>query len=215
MSVELISTSTQSHPSGIYPSLKRGLDILLSLVALLILSPVFVFIALAIYLHDRGPIFYAQPRVGHLGKSFAFYKFRSMVINADALKDKLSDKNEASGPIFKMKNDPRITPVGRWLRKTSLDEIPQFWNVLQGDLSLVGPRPHLKSEIENFSDYPQARFMVMPGLICFREIRGRSGLTFEQWLDSDMEYVRHRSFGLDLWILLQAIPAILLGRGAY
>ena len=215
MSVELISASAQHHPSGIYPSLKRGLDITLSLVALFLLSPVFIAIALVIYLNDRGPIFYAHQRVGYLGKSFTFYKFRSMVVNADALKCKLAEQNEASGPIFKMKNDPRITPIGRFIRKTSLDELPQFWNVLRGDLSLVGPRPHLQSEIDNYEDYPRERFMVMPGLICFREIRGRSSLTFEQWLDLDMEYVRSRSFALDLQILLQAIPAILLGRGAY
>lgn len=215
MSVELISTSAQHHSSGAYPLLKRGLDIILALTALVFLTPLFVVIALIIYLNDRGPIFYAQQRVGYLGRSFTFYKFRSMVVNADALKCKLACQNEASGPIFKMKNDPRITPIGRFLRKTSLDELPQFWNVLRGDLSLVGPRPHLQSEIDNYPDYPRERFMVMPGLICFREIRGRSSLTFEQWLDLDIEYVRSRSFALDVKILLQAVPAILLGRGAY
>lgn len=215
MSVEIISTATQDHPSGVYSLLKRGLDIVLALMALIALSPIFALIALTIYLYDRGPIFYKQQRVGFGGVPFTFYKFRSMVVNADALKAKLAAQNEASGPIFKMKNDPRITPIGRWIRKTSLDEIPQFWNVLKGDLSLVGPRPHLQSEIDSYPEYPQARFSVMPGLICFREIRGRSGLTFEQWLALDMEYVDSRSFLVDLKILLLAVPAILLGRGAY
>lgn len=215
MSVEAISTPVQAHQSGSYATLKRGLDIVVSLLALLLLSPVYLLISLAVFLTDRGPVFFAQQRVGRNGEHFAFYKFRSMVVNADALKAKLAAQNEASGPIFKMKNDPRITPIGRLLRKTSLDELPQFWNVLKGDLSLVGPRPHLQSEIDDYPDYPMERLSVVPGLICFREIQGRSSLSFERWLETDLEYVRHRSFALDIQILLKAIPAVLFGRGAY
>jgi lipopolysaccharide/colanic/teichoic acid biosynthesis glycosyltransferase len=138
-----------------------------------------------------------------------------VVTNADALKARLAAQNEASGPIFKMKNDPRVTPIGRFLRKTSLDETPQLWNVLRGDMSLVGPRPHLQSEIDSCANYPLERLSVIPGLVCFREVSGRSGLTFERWLELDMEYVKHHSFRTDMEILLRAIPAVLFGRGAY
>lgn len=215
MSVELISTKAQSTRAGSYEACKRGLDILFSLVALLFLFPVFALISAIIVLTDRGPIIYRQKRVGRGGKLFTFYKFRSMVTNADELKAKLLHQNEASGPIFKMKNDPRITPIGRLLRKTSLDELPQFWSVLRGDMSLVGPRPHLQSEIDAYENYPMERLSVVPGLICFREIYGRSGLTFERWLELDLEYIETRSLKTDLTILLKAVPAILLGKGAY
>jgi len=215
VSVEVISPHVQVQDSNSYATLKRGLDIVVSLLALLLLSPVYLVISLIIFLTDRGPVFFAQERVGRNGEHFSFFKFRSMVVNADALKAQLAEQNEASGPIFKMKNDPRITPIGRLLRKTSLDELPQFWNVLRGDLSLVGPRPHLQSEIDGYPDYPMERLSVIPGLICFREIQGRSGLTFERWLETDLEYVRNRSFWLDIQILLKAIPAVLLGKGAY
>jgi lipopolysaccharide/colanic/teichoic acid biosynthesis glycosyltransferase len=215
VSVELLSTKAQSTRTGSYEASKRGMDILFSLVALLLLFPVFALISAIIVLTDRGPIIYRQKRVGRGGKLFTFYKFRSMVTNADELKAKLLHQNEASGPIFKMKNDPRITPIGRLLRKTSLDELPQFWSVLRGDMSLVGPRPHLQSEIDAYENYPMERLSVIPGLICFREICGRSGLTFERWLELDLEYIETRSLKTDLTILLKAVPAILLGKGAY
>lgn len=215
MSVELFSSPTHStYPQG-YAVVKRGLDIVLSLLALVVLSPVFLLIALSIWLTDRGPIIYRQKRVGMHGRLFTFYKFRSMVTNADALKAKLATQNEASGPIFKMKNDPRITPVGRLLRRSSLDELPQIWSVLKGDMTLVGPRPHLQSEIDAYPDYPKARLSVTPGLLCFREVTGRSGLTFERWLELDMEYVRTRSLRTDLSILVRAIPAVVFAKGAY
>jgi lipopolysaccharide/colanic/teichoic acid biosynthesis glycosyltransferase len=215
VSVELLSTTTHTTRSSSYISVKRGMDVTLSLLALTLLIPVFFFIALAIFLTDRGPIIYRQKRVGQGGRLFTFYKFRSMVTNADALKARLAAYNEASGPIFKMKNDPRITPVGRLLRKTSLDELPQLWSVLRGDMTLVGPRPHLQSEIDAYPSYPKERLSVTPGLICFREVTGRSGLSFERWLELDMEYVRTQSLRTDLSILLRAIPAILFARGAY
>ena len=215
MSVELISTPTQTTDSSSYAIVKRSMDVVIAFSALILLSPFFLLIALAIFLTDRGPIIYCQKRVGHNGRLFTFYKFRSMVTNADALKARLAAQNEASGPIFKMKNDPRITPVGRVIRKTSLDELPQFWSVLKGDMTLIGPRPHLQSEIDAYPSYPKERLEVTPGLICFREVAGRSGLTFERWLELDLEYVRTRSLRTDLSILLRAIPAILFARGAY
>jgi len=198
-----------------YSVLKRVGDIAGSGLALVVLSPVMGAIALFVVLQDRGPVLYSQDRVGRDGKAFRFYKFRSMVRDADRRKKELARANEADGPIFKMKDDPRVTAVGRFLRRYSLDELPQFWNVLRGDMSLVGPRPHLPTEIANCADYPRERLSVPPGIVCLREVGGRSELTFRQWLESDLEYVRRRSLWLDLSILLRAIPAVLFARGAY
>ncbi len=215
MSVESLSVPAHAKYSSTYVVVKRSLDIILASIALLLLLPLLMIISCIICITDQGPIIYCQKRVGRYGQHFMFFKFRSMVTNADALKTQLSAHNEATGPIFKMRNDPRITPIGRFLRKTSLDEIPQLWNVLKGDMSLVGPRPHLQSEIDAYPDYPTERLSVIPGLICYREIQGRSGLSFERWLELDLEYVRKQSLKTDLNILLRAIPAILMGRGAY
>lgn len=194
---------------------RRALDILVAFTALVLLAPLLVAIAVLVWAEDRGTIFFQQKRVGQHGRHFAFYKFRSMVPNAEALKETLAAQNEATGPIFKMKADPRVTRIGRVLRRYSLDELPQLWNVLKGDMSLVGPRPHLPRELEQCPSYPQERLSVPPGLICLREVSGRSALTFEEWIALDLEYVRNRSLWLDLSILLRAIPAVLRGDGAY
>src|SRR5262249_39743823 len=138
-----------------------------------------------------------------------------MIRNAEALKEQLAEANEATGPIFKMRHDPRVTRVGRLLRKYSLDELPQFLNVLRGDMTLVGPRPHVPSEVARYTDAQRQRLSVQSGLICLREISGRSELTFEEWIDLDLEYIRNRSLQMDLRILLLAVPAVLSGRGAY
>jgi lipopolysaccharide/colanic/teichoic acid biosynthesis glycosyltransferase len=213
LSVVMEIPSKESVKKG--EPLNRALDIVVSAGALLVLAPVFGTIAALVWVEDRGPILFSQQRVGQGGKCFPFYKFRSMVPHAEALKKSLQTQNEATGPIFKMKNDPRITRIGRTLRRYSLDELPQLWNVLRGDMSLVGPRPHLPSEIESYDNYPIERLSVTPGLICLREVMGRSALTFEEWIALDLEYVRTRSFWLNLSILLRAIPAILKGDGAY
>jgi lipopolysaccharide/colanic/teichoic acid biosynthesis glycosyltransferase len=194
---------------------RRTLDILVALAALILLAPLLLLLLLLVWREDRGTIFFQQERVGQFGRRFAFYKFRSMVPNAESLKANLSQQNEATGPIFKMKDDPRVTRIGRVLRHYSLDELPQLWNVLKGDMSLVGPRPHLPKEIEQCPAYPAERLSVPPGLICLREVSGRSKLTFEEWIALDLEYVRKRSLWLDLSILLRAIPAVLRGDGAY
>jgi len=204
-----------SGDSPAYRFVKRTLDITVSSVALALLAPVFAAIAVAVAIDSRGSIFYSQVRVGKGGRAFAFHKFRSMVVDADRIKAELEGENEAAGPIFKMKSDPRVTRVGRFLRRTSLDEIPQFWNVLRGDLSLVGPRPHLPSEVAEYPDSAESRLSVVPGLVCYREVGGRSNLTFEQWIALDLEYVRNRSLRTDLSILMRAVPAILRGEGAY
>lgn len=194
---------------------KRILDVVLACVLLMLSSPLFVMISLAISLEDRGPVFFVQTRVGKGGKPFAFYKFRSMVPNAEALKDEIAGRNEASGPIFKMRQDPRITRVGRRLRKWSLDELPQLINVLRGDLSLVGPRPHLPGEVRSYTPQQAQRLAVQPGMVCLREVSGRSELSFERWIELDLEYIRSRSLATDLSILLRLPAAVLGGSGAY
>lgn len=199
----------------VYPLLKRFGDCLVSSLVLGLGAPVFLVIAILVKVQDGGPVIYSHERVGRGGRRFQFFKFRSMVLDADRIKAELLESNESDGPIFKMKQDPRVTRVGRVLRRFSLDELPQFWNVLRGDMSLVGPRPHLQSEIDACPDYPMERLSVAPGLVCLREVGGRSDMTFAQWLETDLDYVRRRSLWLDLRILCRLIPAVLTARGAY
>lgn len=202
-------------PSG-YRYAKRALDLCVSAALLLLLAPLGALIALVIALDDGGPILYFQMRVGKHGRLFRFYKFRSMVRNADALKSRLSARNEAGGgPIFKMARDPRVTRVGRMLRKYSLDELPQLLNVLCGHMSLVGPRPHLPSEVAKYTERQKMRLQVEPGLICLREVSGRSRLSFDRWIETDLQYIEQRCFVTDLRILARAIPAVLKAEGAY
>ena len=211
----LCGLSMEASSSPWYPRVKRLLDVLVSAGMLILLSPLFLLIALAIWLEDRGPIFYRQTRVGQGRRPFTFYKFRSMVANADQLKHHLTQQNEQNGPVFKIRNDPRVTRVGRFLRKTSLDELPQFYNVLRGDLSLVGPRPHLPHEVEKYLPHHELRLTVPPGLVCLREVCGRSDLPFERWIELDLMYIRRRSLKTDFNILKRAVRAVLRGEGAY
>lgn len=204
-----------SAPGISYLVCKRLFDVTLAMGALILLFPLLLLVALAIVLEDGGPILYYQSRVGRDGKPFRFYKFRSMVKNADAIKEQLAALNEADGPIFKMKNDPRITRVGRFLRRSSIDELPQFINVLRGEMSLVGPRPHLPREVDLYVDRQQQRLLVQPGLVCLREVHGRSNLTFDQWVELDLLYIQNRSVCTDLSILARLVPAVLKGDGAY
>jgi lipopolysaccharide/colanic/teichoic acid biosynthesis glycosyltransferase len=203
-------TNDKRNISPIYLSAKRITDIVVSLAFMILLI-----IGLCVALEDRGPILYYQTRVGKNGRHFRFYKFRSMVVNADALKDKLAKQNESTGPAFKMRNDPRVTRIGRFLRKTSLDELPQFINVLRGEMTLVGPRPHLPREVNEYEDWHFERQNAEPGLLCLREVLGRSNLTFDQWVAYDLLYIRNRSVKTDLWILFRLIPALLKADGAY
>ncbi len=194
---------------------KRGLDIVVSSVTLLLLLPLCTLIALLIRAEGEGPILYWQERVGRGGKRFRFYKFRSMVVNADKLRIALEARNEANGPIFKIKDDPRVTRVGRVLRRYSLDELPQLMHVLKGEMSLIGPRPHLPREVALYTEEQAERLSVAPGLLCLREVQGRSHLSFEEWVELDLHYVRNRSLFLDLSIMLRVIPAVLKAEGAY
>jgi lipopolysaccharide/colanic/teichoic acid biosynthesis glycosyltransferase len=195
---------------------KRILDVICSLIAIILLMPLFLFIALMIVLEDGWPVFYVQQRVGINGRIFNLYKFRSMRRGADRLKEELIEQNEsADGVIFKMKKDPRITRTGRILRRFSLDETPQFFNVLIGDLSLVGPRPPLPAEVAQYTLADRRRLHVKPGLTCLWQISGRSEIPFEQQVRLDLEYIHSRSLWQDIRIMLKTVPAVLFGRGAY
>jgi exopolysaccharide biosynthesis polyprenyl glycosylphosphotransferase len=194
---------------------KRGLDMVGSTLLLLFFLPLLTLLVLLVKATSRGPVFYTSRRVGLGGRVFNFYKFRSMYINADQRLRELQAKNEKDGPIFKMKADPRVTPVGRILRKFSLDELPQLFNVLIGDMSLVGPRPPLVHEVEKYSDFELERLAVRPGLTCYWQIKGRSDLSFEEWMRLDHQYMREMSFWNDLEILLKTPAAVVAGKGAY
>jgi len=195
---------------------KRALDVVGSLVALILLSPLFLLIAIAIKLEDRGPVFLVQIRVGRYGGEFRMFKFRSMVVNADEyLKSLLAENKHREGVTFKIKRDPRITTVGRWLRKLSLDEFPQFYNVLRGEMSLVGPRPCLPREVELYTLEQRRRLEIKPGLTCLWQIGGRAEIDFSGQVQLDVRYIESQSFWGDLVILLKTIPAVILGKGAY
>ena len=197
-------------------ALKRFFDIVLSVLMLVALSPLFIVIATVIKMTSRGPVFFIQERVGYYGRSFMFYKFRSMYVDAEERKRALMEKNESrDGVIFKMKNDPRITPFGRILRKTSMDELPQLLNVLLGDMSLVGPRPPLPSEVRQYSLEDRKRLNIKPGITCIWQVSGRSDIPFKKQVELDKEYIQSQSLWKDLLVLLRTIPAILSGKGAY
>lgn len=196
--------------------IKRLMDVVCSLIAIILLIPFFIIVAVLIVLEDGWPVLYVQQRVGINGRIFNFYKFRSMRRGADRLKEQLMAQNEsADGVIFKMKKDPRITRIGRILRRFSIDEMPQFFNVLSGDLSLVGPRPPLPSEVAQYTLADRKRLHIKPGLTCLWQIGGRSEIPFEQQVRLDMEYIHSRSIWQDIRIMLKTIPAVLFGRGAY
>jgi exopolysaccharide biosynthesis polyprenyl glycosylphosphotransferase len=201
--------------AGLPKLMKRLLDIVLSLVLLVFLSPLLMLVSLLITLASPGPVFFLQERVGLSKRRFRLYKFRTMVTDAEEKLADLEVFNEASGPVFKIKNDPRITPVGRFLRKMSIDELPQLYNVLKGDMSLVGPRPLPVRDYEGFDeDWHRRRFSVRPGITCLWQVNGRSNTAFNKWMEMDMEYIDNWSLTLDLKILVRTIPAVLKGSGA-
>jgi exopolysaccharide biosynthesis polyprenyl glycosylphosphotransferase len=195
--------------------LKRIFDFIFALVALVFISPLLLITAIAIKLDSPGPVFYKQLRVGKRGKQFYCYKFRSMVINADALKQKLMEQNEADEIVFKIKRDPRITRVGRIIRKLSIDELPQFINVLQGNMSIVGPRPPVPIEVAQYQYQHFYRLDAVPGITGLQQVKGRSDITFKRWVQLDLEYIQEQSLWRDIQIILMTIPAVIRGKGAY
>jgi len=198
-----------------YAAAKRVFDLVVGSLILILLIPMLPFIAIMIKLDTRGPVFYKQDRVGEGGNIFKFYKFRSMIQEADKRRDSLSVLNEQDGPVFKIQSDPRITNVGKFLRSSSLDEIPQIFNVLKGDMSIVGPRPPLPDEVTSYLPWHMGRLAVKPGITCLWQISGRSRIGFNEWMRLDMEYVTTRSFRTDLLIFLKTIPAVIARKGAY
>jgi exopolysaccharide biosynthesis polyprenyl glycosylphosphotransferase len=195
--------------------LKFMFDFTISFLLILFLSPLMLVVMIVIKLTSPGPVFFSQRRVGRNKRIFDVYKFRTMVVDAEKRMREIEHLNEASGPVFKIKNDPRITPVGRFLRKTSMDELPQLFNVLAGQMSLVGPRPLPMRDYEGFNeDWQRRRFSVKPGITCLWQIQGRSSISFEKWMELDLQYIDKWSLWLDFQILLQTIPAVLRGSGA-
>ncbi len=198
-----------------YRIAKRVFDLLVAVAALVLLVPIIPLIAIMIKLDTPGPVFFRQQRVGRRGCSFAFYKFRSMFVDADERKKEVEALNEQDGPVFKVRSDPRVTNVGRFLRRSSLDEIPQIFNVVKGEMSIVGPRPPLPSEVLRYQPWHRRRLEVTPGITCLWQISGRSHLSFNEWMRLDMEYLKQRSFRTDLLILFKTIPAVIARKGAY
>jgi exopolysaccharide biosynthesis polyprenyl glycosylphosphotransferase len=212
--IPLISVK-QTTLTGMNQVIKRAFDLMITVPTVVLLAPIWPLVALAIRLDSPGPILFRQIRVGRHGKTFTFYKFRSMCADAEAELEKLRALNEASGPLFKIKDDPRQTRVGRFIRRTSLDELPQFFNVLRGDMSLVGPRPGLPSEVEKYQNWHRRRLEVQPGLSGLWQVRGRSDLTFDEMVMLDIYYGENWSLLTDVQILMRTIPQILFGDGAY
>ena len=199
-----------------YESVKRTMDCVLAGAGLLVLSPLLLLTALAVRLDSPGQALFSQTRVGRDGVTFRCWKFRSMYQDAEARKAALLAQNEMSGGVlFKMKKDPRITRVGKLIRKASIDELPQLWNVFVGDMSLVGPRPAVPGEVAQYTPYQRGRLAVKPGITCFWQVSGRSELSFDEQVRLDIEYARVRTLGVDLALLFKTIPAVLFARGAY
>lgn len=208
---QLLEREAVLHKNKSYWAIRRLQDVILSLIALLVLWPLLLVVAILIVIDSPGasPIF-KQTRVGRDGKLFQFYKFRSMHPDAENKLSELLPFNEMEGPVFKIKEDPRITRIGSFLRKTSIDELPQLWNVLKGEMSIVGPRPGLEREVEQYSDYARQRLLITPGLTCYWQIQpNRNRLTFDQWVELDIQYIRERSFLTDWKIIFKTFGAVL------
>lgn len=209
----LTFTTTPSNETQL--ALKRALDVAVSLLLLALTGPMIAIAALAIKFSSPGSVLFKQKRIGLNGRMFTLYKFRTMIADAHARREEVAHLNEMNGPVFKMKDDPRVTPVGRWLRRFSLDEIPQLWNVLKGDMSLVGPRPPIPEEVASYHRWHRRRLSMKPGLTCLWQISGRNDIQdFDRWMKLDLQYIDNWSPSLDLKILLRTIPAVLSGKGA-
>jgi len=202
-------------PQPVYDAVKRTFDIFASLVGLLLFLPPLTYLAIMVKLESPGPLFFRQERVGKDGKLFPCFKIRSMVVDAETLKEKYAHLNEADGAAFKIRDDPRVTRVGKFVRRSSLDEFPQLFNVLRGEMSIVGPRPQIPSEVAQYTPEQRARLLVKPGITCLWQISGRNDVDFDEWMRLDREYALRRSLRLDFSILLRTLPAVIARRGAY
>ncbi len=189
----------------VYSFFKRLFDVILSLMGIILLSPIFIIVIIAIKIDSKGKAFFVQERVGLKGNIFRMYKFRSMVVDAEELKKNLMTQNEMGGPMFKMKEDPRVTRVGRFIRKTSIDELPQLFNVLKGDMSLVGPRPSLPSEVKEFETWMMERLAVKPGITCYWQVSGRNNIDFIDWMKLDIKYVREKNIWIDVKLIFKTV----------
>ena len=195
--------------SILYSITKRLIDIVGSLGGIILLSPLFLIVAILIKLEDpKGKVFFAQERNGRYPKTFKMYKFRSMVHNAEELLKDLMDRNEQTGPVFKINDDPRITKVGKFIRKTSIDELPQLFNVLKGDMSLVGPRPPIPHEVDQYNSYQMQRLAVKPGLTCIWQVSGRNNIGFDEWVEMDIEYIKTRNLWLDIKLIFKTVGVL-------
>lgn len=195
--------------SILYSVTKRLIDIVGSLCGIILLSPLFLIVAILIKLEDpKGKVFFAQERNGKYPKTFKMYKFRSMVHNAEDLLKDLMDRNEQTGPVFKINDDPRITKVGKFIRRTSIDELPQLFNVLKGDMSLVGPRPPIPREVEQYNSYQMQRLAVKPGLTCIWQVSGRNNIGFDEWVEMDIEYIKTRNLWLDIKLIFKTVGVL-------
>lgn len=202
-------------PKPVYEFFKRIFDLVMSLFALIILSPVFLIVAIAIKIEDGGSVFFVQTRLTKDAKEFKMFKFRSMCPDAEQKLEKLLERNEMNGPAFKIADDPRITKVGKFVRKTSIDELPQLLNIIRGDMSIIGPRPPLPREVAQYTPYQMHRLDVKTGLACYHECQGRSDShDFDEWVESDLKYIRERSFLTDLKVIFWTIRVVLTGKGA-
>lgn len=210
VNMQLINIANQNR----YEKIKRFFDICLSAAALVVLSPLLLVIAILIYLEDKGPVIYSQTRIGKDGRAFKLYKFRSMCVDADEKLKDLQKLNERDGPVFKIRDDPRVTKIGKFIRKTCIDELPQLVNIIKGDMSIVGPRPPLPNEVEQYNSYQKQRLLVVPGLTCYWQIQKGEETTFDEWVELDLKYIKERSILLDFRLILLTFKVILSGKGA-
>jgi exopolysaccharide biosynthesis polyprenyl glycosylphosphotransferase len=211
LSYEYEITELNHIRGDLYEFIKRLIDIIGVLLGIIILFPLLILVAIAIKCDSKGPVLFSQKRCTKNGRTFKMYKFRSMVVDAEARLVELEEKNEMSGPVFKMKNDPRITKLGRFIRRTSIDELPQLFNVLKGDMSIVGPRPPIHTEVEKYNPYQKQRLLVKSGLTCYWQTMGRNEIDFYKWVDLDIQYIRERSTWVDIKLIFKTF-FVLFGK---
>jgi lipopolysaccharide/colanic/teichoic acid biosynthesis glycosyltransferase len=213
--INVTNKTVQANRRLGYRVVKRLIDIIASLIGLIVLLPVFLVVALLIYKEDGENVIFCQDRSGLNNKTFKMYKFRSMIANAPAMRAEMEKYNELDGPAFKMKDDPRITKIGAFIRKTSIDELPQLVNILKGEMSLVGPRPLATYETAGCNEYQLQRLLVKPGLTCYWQVSGRNDINFDEWIEMDLRYIREASIWTDIKILFMTVGAVFTGKGAY